>query len=374
MHGIFHKSDLSLDAVIKFFGAGFIIATPMAFLLEVLVVNVLMSMYYFVALVVAVFAGDGKAIGVWVYNNYKYFMVLADIVQAFLVAAASEEICKYYTFRSVEHPDLIFLTGLDRAKQDEKAKIGGGEAYPYSSNNASSMECRSRSGSFDSGFGRNGSKNHRGHSPNPTHRGLSRGRNEEGQEDHDVDIRTIRQRAAAVTTAMISTAVGLACAENFIYVFFLSGSNTQEEITMLLFRSVFPVHALCAGMQSIGVIKKFLEEGDEVGNVGVGMIVLPAIFLHGSFDSVLMLINSYIDIVDDLDDDMYNHYDSVKLNTVAACCVTSVMLIGAIWYWKQNRWQKARLKVLELAILAQVGALTVPDGLTQVEDRTLELL
>jgi len=76
---------------------------------------------------------------------------------------------------------------------------------------------------------------------------LFRGRNEEEQEDHDIDIQTVRQRAAAVTIAMISTpAVGLtSCAENFIYVFFLSGSNTQEEITMLLFRSIFPVHALC---------------------------------------------------------------------------------------------------------------------------------
>lgn len=365
---------MSLDAVIKFFGAGFIVATPMAFLVEVIVVNILMALYYGVALIVALLSNGG--VGAWLYDNYRYFLVVSDILVAFLVAAASEEICKYYTFRSVEHPDLIFLTGLDRLKQDVTAKIGGGEAYPYSSNNASSMECRSVA-SFDSKFVdtvRNGRKNHRGDSPNPKG-SLSRRQMKGGQEDYDIDIRTVRQKAAAVTTAMISTAVGLACAENFIYVFFLSGSNTQEEITMLLFRSVFPVHALCAGMQSIGIIAKFLEEGNDVDNIGVGRIVFPAILLHGSFDSILMLINSFVDIAADADDDRFTDYNTTMLNTIAACCVTSVMIIGATWYWKRNRQQKTRLKVQELAIQAQVSESILDDlAPNAVEGRVLELL
>lgn len=80
VHGIFHKSDLSLDAVIKFFGTGFIIATPMAFLVEVFVVNILMAMYYIVASIVALFASEG--VGLWIFNEYKYFLAFADIVQA----------------------------------------------------------------------------------------------------------------------------------------------------------------------------------------------------------------------------------------------------------------------------------------------------
>ena len=39
VHWIFHKSDLSLDAVIKFFAAGFLIAVPAAFFFEGLMVN-----------------------------------------------------------------------------------------------------------------------------------------------------------------------------------------------------------------------------------------------------------------------------------------------------------------------------------------------
>ena len=357
-HGIFHKSDLSLDAVIKFFGAGFIIATPMAFLVEVIILNILIAIYYFIALIVSLFADEG--IGVWVYDNYKYFLTIADIVQAFVVAAAVEEICKYYTFRSVEHPDLIFLTGLDRTKQDVSAKIGGGEAYPFSSNNTSSLD--HRTSTFESKFSfrsKSFRKNHRGMSPSILEKvrsGQIRKRNRDEEINYyELDIRTIRQQAAAVTTAMISTAVGLACAENFIYVFFLSGSNTHEELIMLAFRSVFPVHALCAGIQSIGMVKKFLEEGPEKEEVGVGRIVFPAIMLHGSFDSVLMLINSYIDIVSEKGDDAA--YSPLFMNTVAAISVTCVMLIGIRWYWKQNRLQKARLKLLELEHLAKISAL-----------------
>lgn len=348
-HGFFHKSDLSLDAVIKFFAAGFVIATPMAFLMEVIVVNIFMSLYYVFALVVMLIDNDG--VGSWFYNHYRYLLVVGDIIQAFLVAAASEEICKYYAFRCVEHPDLIFLTGLDRSKQHIQAanKVGGGDAYPFSSNNASAMECRV--GTFETSLLKTpgkGPKNHRGISPSIRRRFSFGSKKELEQDMEEEEVRTVRQRAAAVTIAMISTAVGLACAENFIYVFFLSGNNTQEEITMLLFRSIFPVHALCAGIQSIGVIRKFLEEGEEGKGVGVGKIVLPSIILHGTFDSVLMMINSYIDFVSDSDDDGFTQPDLVYLNIIAACCVTSVMLIGTIWYWRQNRQQKARLKMLEI--------------------------
>lgn len=354
--------------MIKFFAAGFVIATPMAFLIEIIVVNVLMGFYYVFALIVMLVNNDG--IGTWFYNNYRYFLVVGDIIQAFLVAAATEEFCKYYTFRSVEHPDLIFLTGLDRSKQDIHAKMGGGEAYPYSSNNASALD--SRVGSFESTFSSKasgyGRKNHRGISPS-TKRRFNFGK-KKGEEEEMEDVRTVRQRAAALTIAMISTAVGLACAENFIYVFFLSGSNTQEEITMLLFRSIFPVHALCAGIQSIGVIKKFLEVGQERSSIGVGKIVFPSIMLHGAFDSVLMIINSYIDVVAETDDDQLPKPNTLIINVVAACCVISVMFIGTVWYWRQNRQQKARLKVLEIEILEKMGKLSPTNTMNGVPAST----
>ena len=56
------------------------------------------------------------------------------------------------------------------------------------------------------------------------------------------------------------------------------------------------VHALSAAMQSINMICKFIEEkhGD-ASHVRVGMILFPAIVLHGTFDAILMCVNAYIE-------------------------------------------------------------------------------
>ena len=247
--------------------------------------NIFIIFFYIFAGVDAL-AAKGAA-GSWISNHCTPFLITADVIQAFLVAAAVEELCKYYSFRAVEHPDLLFLTGLDRLKQDKKAMIGGDQAYPCSFNNASSENCRGQS--FDRSFSFNKSdrkRHHRGNnSPAGTPRRNRNPRFGDDDQNDEPDIRTPRQQAAAVTTAMISVAVGLACAENFIYVFFLGGNNTQEEIIMLIFRSIFPVHALCAGMQSIGINNKFLEEGETGARVGVGKIVLPEILLHGALNA-----------------------------------------------------------------------------------------
>lgn len=336
---------MSLDAVIKFFAAGFIIATPTAFLFETIIISIFACFYYIVDLVVTVITGGAiqSFDGIYV----RLFLLFCDILQAFLVAALVEELCKYYAFRTIEHPDLIFLTGLDRVKRDQYASLGGSGAYSFSSDNNALV----RADTFESGYSRpsNSRRPYRGnHSRSPSM--SRRSRRNKTDNNSEQDVRTVRQKAAAVTTAMISVAVGLACAENFIYVFFLSGSNTQEEIAMLLFRSIFPVHALCAAMQSIGVIKKFLEEGDEnQTSIGVGSIVLPAIILHGSFDSVLMIINTLIDFaVENAENQGGNQdYDFILLNLIAGVAVLSAMFSGLIWYYMKNRTQKGKLKLLE---------------------------
>jgi hypothetical protein len=92
------------------------------------------------------------------------------------------------------------LTGLDRTTHDTKARIGGGEAYPYSSNNASSLECRT--GTFESNLSRKlnkTKKNHRGVSPGgPIEKVQSflslHKRFNDGDTDIELDIRTISQK------------------------------------------------------------------------------------------------------------------------------------------------------------------------------------
>ena len=107
---------------------------------------------------------------------------------------------------------------------------------------------------------------------------------------------------------------------------------------MLLFRSLFPVHALCAALQSTSIVRKFLEKDEIVSKrMGVGRIVLPAILLHGTFDLVIMIVNICIET--------YSSSQSV-INVIGGCCLIVVMVGGTMWYYMQNRQQSLRLKTM----------------------------
>ncbi len=371
VHWIFHKSDLSLDAVIKFFAAGFLIAVPAAFFFEGLLVNITLTIAY---MGYALGERMSSTFSVWAVENYKWIWVISELFNAYVVAAITEELCKYYTFRGVEHPDLIFLTGLARSSQDERAVAGGIVKYPFSSHQVEQTNKRSDYDDEDD--------DDRSVSSRASHRSISRSRsktrmgaaavnltffeNEEDFMEEEHDIRTHRQKAAAVTTGMISVAVGLACAENFLYVFLLGGSEANsgdvqaggviEEWIVLLFRSLFPVHALAAAMQSINVIRKYVEcETDHSHRIGIGRVILPAVIMHGTFDAVLLAVNIYIETAWDVyleknegnfnpDDPPYN---PVVVNLVAWFSIIFVMVSGLMWYFRQNRLQSQRLAVLE---------------------------
>jgi hypothetical protein len=203
---------------------------------------------------------------------------------------------------------------------------------------------------------------------------------EEFYEDEN-DARTYRQKAAAVTTGMIGVAVGLGCAENFLYVFVLGGAQESEdgrsggvleEWVVLLFRSVFPIHALAAAMQSINMIRKFVECTDDNSHrIGVGRIILPAVLLHGSFDAILMSINVFIESSWDkyLEENQGNEgngvpYNALVVNLVAWASIICVMLLGILWYYRENRAQRLRLILLEERDKAREegGAAVVYDG------------
>jgi hypothetical protein len=357
VHWVFHKSDLSLDAVIKFFAAGFLIAVPSAFVFEGILVNITLSLAWFMYSV-----GDwiqGDAFVNWVIKNYRILWILGELFNAYLVAATTEELCKYYTFRCVEHPDLIFLTGLDRKTQDERTIEGGLVKYPFGSHQVEKSNKRdddSASGSKSSR--RSGSSRHRGNKEEDFGLDLTSTEEEFYEDEHDV--RTHRQRAAAVTTGMISLAVGLACAENFLYVFLLGNSHEKsgiaEEWVVLFFRSIFPVHALAAALQSVNMVRKFVECTDDNNHrVGVGRIVFPAVLMHGSFDAVLLGINVYIETAWDAfleaNEGRYDEnsmpYNPLVVNIVAWVSLTGIMVLGVLLYYRENRNQRHRLVLLE---------------------------
>lgn len=362
-HWIFHKSDLSLDAVIKFFAAGFLIAVPSAFVFEGILVNIILSIAYFAYFIGQSMGGDNFTY--WIINHYGFIWIVFEFMNAFLVAAITEELCKYYTFRTVEHPDLLFLTGLDRSANDNDFR-GGKVKYPFGANQIENSNRPGGSTNMEQ-EPQKSTAAHRNRRDGPKEERFDLFNENEMIEDEEPDVRTYRQKAAAVTTAMISVAVGLACAENFVYVFFLGGTagqsdgddagNVLEEWLVLLFRSIFPVHALAAAMQSINVNRKLIEGRTDESNqrIGVGKIVFPAILMHGTFDAVLLGINIYVETKWESYLEKYGGnvnpddppYDTYKLNIVAWCSITAVMLVGLVWYFIENRKQKQRLEVLE---------------------------
>jgi hypothetical protein len=358
VHWIFHKSDLSLDAVVKFFAAGFAIAVPTAFILEGFLTYILLLVTYSLYGIFNLLWGQGFSSKIE--NHYRFFWIVGELINAFVVAAITEELCKYYTFRCVEHPDLVFLTGLNRNEQANDAVVGGVINYPYGSHQVQQLN---RNISFQKSPSTISLRSTRS-TVSATQEWIDKiDTNNEFHEEEDNEIRTHRQRAAALTTGMISVAVGLACAENFIYVFFMGGTgvdgdgSVKEEWIVLFFRSIFPVHALAAAMQSIGMIQKFVECTTDKNNhrIGVGRIVLPAVILHGSFDSILLAINVYIESAwdkyyQDTGGDVVQGvlpYNPIIVDTVAWLGIIGIMVGSILWYFREHRKQMDRLREME---------------------------
>ena len=328
LHWMIHRSDLGLDAVIKMFSAGFLIGVPTAFLFEALIINFSIFALYFCGGLLNIVKADGVI--TYIETHIRVMWSLSEIIQAFVVAALTEELCKYYTFRTIEHPDLMFITDDDRTKQIQKTSLAS--LYPVAPASSSDEDESFR-----------GTKSRRRRAKNEDKR---------AQEiiemiDDEPDERTPAQMAGAITVAMVSVALGLACAENFLYVFLLSDATVMQEGVILFFRSIFPVHALAAALQSIGVIKKYVEKDTEIG---VGRIILSAVLMHGSFDASLMVLNGLQEetwnfFIDEYFETDYNV--PLAISILAWLGVVCALGYGIYFYHKQSKEQKVRLLSIE---------------------------
>lgn len=77
------------------------------------------------------------------------------------------------------------------------------------------------------------------------------------------------------------------CEHDALPAFYPVLNQDFPEISVLVARMIFPLHPICAAIQSIGVVRRDVEN-DSKCRLGVG-ILLPAILLHGSFDWVLFV-------------------------------------------------------------------------------------
>jgi RsiW-degrading membrane proteinase PrsW (M82 family) len=330
--------DISIDALIKFFASGFFICTSIAILYEVLV-SMVASIALFVvggfgSLILLLtgeiqidLAGDnpdddGDSETFSNPNVRTAYVIsialLGAFLNAFLVAALVEEIGKYLCFWMVEHPDLE-----DDVVLDNEAN---------SSTSRPTKEERELLPQDD---------------PTETKAPMTR------------PAVTLTSRGAAITIAMVTTALGFACAENLLYVFVYTQPGIAAEISTLLVRCMLPVHPLAAALQSIGVCRRDLERDP---STQVGRIIFPAWLLHGLFDFTLMSYTVVTQVLEKQnssaaddevaeggteDDDSVDPIEDLESSMVVLCVVFSIPLLGIVYYFKEAWKQRKRLKELD---------------------------
>jgi RsiW-degrading membrane proteinase PrsW (M82 family) len=368
-------SELSFDAIVKYFASGFILSTSLAIFYECIlgvIVRIMVSIGLALAGVNEVVNTDGyqhyantaqtmPGFSLWSYaistskvamTPYPSIsMILADetpdaseflkafgyshpifytlylLLNAFVLAAFVEEMCKYFGFRMVEHPDFLSSRELEAATR-----------VLYHDDDTHSTTKTKRK-----------------------HLAASRVRYEKQRE-------SLESHGAAITLAMITTAMGFTCCENLVYIFIYSDSSPVAEFAVLIARTLFPVHPLAAAIQSIGVIRRNIEHPrDPTGGHGkfqLGHIVFPAIVFHGGYDFFLLWID-YLEtrhgtfaagnmnsVNDDDDDKLHGEFELEGSDSfwglVISVLVSVAAMMIALWYYlRENQLQRSRLKELD---------------------------
>jgi len=351
-----NRFDLSFDAVVKYFSSGFVLCSSLALAYEMFIQIILSGTVYVTTLIAIVLfnLGGGTFTSIadmeeiegkhhFVIHHEKLFEFSSGVsafAQAFLTAALVEELAKFFCFWMVEHPDFlkpadIMVDGAAVSAVEGGGTSADGAASSTALDNYGSIvrdgEVRgAESTEVDADFAENG--------------------------DRDKSSRTLRSRGAATTVAMVATALGFACFENLVYVFVYTPPGISNEVSVLIYRSLFPLHPIAAAIQSIGVIRRDLE-GDT--SYGLGRILFPAFLYHGSFDFTLMLLNNLQSLhtfEETADDDtvQQQNEDTVQQDTgdndmLSLLLSSTILVLGIVYYVAQARAQRKRLTDLDLS-------------------------
>jgi len=353
VHWKWNRFDLSLDSVIKYFSVGFLISTTLAIVFETfgsLFVNIFFN---FIIILTSSSSSSSASI-----VNDSFFSILSEFnkqssssndksyqkehailyvtylfVTSFLVAAFIEEICKYYGYLMLDHPDML---------QDYKKIFQQVEELGEASSKEDSTGGTSANSSLHvfSAFG----KEQVSLAPNSDNNEL------ESPLTEISSRRNLNSFASGITIAMITVAMGFACCENLIYIFIYTRGGASVEVAVLVARSLFPVHPLCAAIQSIGVCRRLLENDS---SYGVGKSIFPALLLHGTFDFTLMLCAFFASqnesVGDTNDDDVNNNFHGETEDSDGFMASSSFLIVffivmfGFIYYNLESNKQKERL-------------------------------
>jgi hypothetical protein len=332
-------SELSIDAMIKFFASGFILSTSLAVFWEIIVSLVLKVLVYLSLAIAGVdvmvnpdgytlnfisglagFASTAVAAPLLLAdssgaehhdylkvfgNSHPIFYTIYLLIDAFIMAALVEELCKYFGYRMVEHPDFFSKQDLE-----ESARVVYGESNDNDSNDDEEVQRQRRE-----------------------------------RPSYSNQRTSLQAQGAAITIAMICVAMGFTCCENLVYIFIYNGSSLELEVWVLIVRTFFPVHALTAAIQSLGVCERDLESSR---TTKLGMIIWPAILLHGGYDFIIMWIDFLYDRSQGADDGN----DALESNAfwellLAFGLSVLCMVMAFVYYLKRSRKQRERLMAMD---------------------------
>jgi hypothetical protein len=352
-----HKNpELSFDAIIKYYAAGFFLSASLALfweLMAALVVRVVVSLLLSIAGVDVVtdpesdlkaFAlpaiGNSYGLSPMISSPLMDFSVNANYIDArtgrpdyaksfgydhpvlyimyliiatFGVAGFIEEMCKYYGYRMVEHPD--FLT---KVELEESTAI-----------------IHHQHGELDE---------------DELHDDEERGNDRNNGNvrsmpivDYANQLQSAQAMGAAISMAMVSVAIGFSCCENLMYIFIYAGKSVPLELGVLIQRSFFPVHPILAAIQSVGVCQRDVEKSK---STKVGRIILSAVIFHGMFDFLIALIDFIGKLVGrQVEEGDLRISNITELLTIVACVV--VMFSALYFFYRRSNQQRDRLAEID---------------------------
>ena len=233
--------------------------------------------------------------------------VIYILISAFLMAGLVEELCKYFGFVMVDHPDFCSEHELSKSKAMISTQL-------RRSRSLESEDLDSYTSEDDV------SETMATFEPSMQNRSLS----------------SIR---AGVTTAMVAVALGFTCFENLLHIFVYNRRSLNSKVTTLVAKSLLPVHPIAAAIQSIYVSRRDLEKDS---SIGLGRIVLPSVIFHGTYDFALMYMS------DSWKRSQASQYfysdDRHHRETVITLCVSfAIIVCGVLFYVVQSKRQYDRL-------------------------------
>lgn len=254
VHWPFHKNDVSVDALIKYFCSGFILATTLAVSWELVLALVLRSFMMILFTIMGIdvaYDADGYQGGGHMgfaagksfnYRNYlrafggehPILHTIYLLISSYCVAALVEEVCKYLGYRMVDHVDVWsneeVQKAIDVGVPEGLEKAGGvdeEEEHPCchpdtlipSPQVIDDRKGDQQSTQTDQNESKESSSYHLGRLFGADDESNQHTVPSEQKGPLEAPKRTLQSVGSAVTVSMVACALGFACCENLVYMF-----------------------------------------------------------------------------------------------------------------------------------------------------------